>query len=938
MSQTAIHADLQVLKFGGTSVAGAQQWQFIADLCRQRLDQGQRILLVCSAITGCTDLLESMVAASRKEDSLTIKELLESLRDSHQQLAAELGIDFSVELEPALEQLRAWLDGDVSAAVHAKILSLGELLSTRLGHQWLQQQSLPVRWQAAVELLACPQPAKGDWRGYLQTDAVAGKGCTADLFSPETPLLITQGFLASSSMGDVCLLGRGGSDISAILMAAGLGAEGVEIYSHVPGVFSANPHLCDSARLLLELDYAEALEIAAAGAGVIHPRAIRCAQDHGIKIRMRQTGSIDLIGTSICEPQRSALSSQPVKSISTREKMLALLLENRDQNRQVGFLAQVFAVFTEHGLAIEQVATSETTTTVSLHQPDNRLDDELLSRLSTALSPLCKLTVLPPATALTVVGRGIRTRLEAITAAMGEFSQSRLLMVSVSANDIACTLLVPEADSHAYLLAMHKQLIESAVPDLAVFGPPWTALQADRLQLAYDPRDAEVFHFSRCEFDPETGIARLGYRFDEQAEFIETIHFHSETKGVVFADATTEQAFLNALHILHLIAGVSYYKAGIPARLAVDTLTEDTALEGFLVHLYQHGLAEFAHRNSLDLKLRLNFEFNGLLQLEAQLVASTTSQDLVAMGGGKDSLVAAEMLKSLGRTFTTVAVGSSELIEQTAKLTGAPFIRVGRKLAPELQQMNAAGAWNGHVPVTAINAAILVCQALLGSFSNVIFANEASASSPNLTTENGDDVNHQYSKGLDYEQRFQSLLQSRVADQPACFSLLRPWRELAIVKKFSRHPQYFDTFSSCNRNFHLQGSRIGGRWCGDCPKCRFASLMLSLWLSRNEVSEIIGRDMFADGGQVEGFAQLCGFEGHKPFECVGEVEESCIAVLELSKRQEYRDSPVIRALTDYVLPIASSLPALNEMLQPLESHQLPDDFSTLLKEYDNEAG
>jgi hypothetical protein len=652
---------------------------------------------------------------------------------------------------------------------------------------------------------------------------------------------------------------------------------------------------------------------------------------------MRQAGKAGATGTCIREPQRTALSKQPVKAISTREDMLALLLENRDQNRQVGFLAEVFAIFSKLDLAIEQVATSETTTTLSLHQSDNRVDSQLLERLAASLSPLCKLTVLPPATALTVIGRGVRTRLEAITAAMGEFNRSRLLMASVSANDIACTLLVPEADSHAYLLAMHKQLIESAVFEKTVFGPSWKTLRADKSSVIYNPRDAEVFHFSQCEFDPETGIARLGFHFDQHPEFFETIHFNGGEKPLVFVDTETEQAFLNALHILHLIAGVSYYKAGVPARLAVDTLAEDAELEGFLVHLYQHGLAEFAHRNSLDLRSRLNFEFNGSIKLESHELRTASGGDLVAMGGGKDSLVAAEMLKSLGRDFTTVAVGSSALIEETAKLTGAQFIRVGRTLAPELQQMNAAGAWNGHVPVTAINAAILVCQALIGGFSNVIFANEASASSANLQGANGEDVNHQYSKSLEYEQRFQSLLQSRVASQPGCFSLLRPWRELAIVRKFSRHTQYFNTFSSCNRNFHLQGSRIGGRWCGDCPKCRFACLVLSLWLPREEVSRIIGRDLLADSGQVEGFAQLCGFEGHKPFECVGEVEESCVAVLELSKRPEHHNSPVIRALTDYVLPIATTLPSLDEMLQPLESHQLPDSFSDLIKERDIEA-
>ena len=113
--------------------------------------------------------------------------------------------------------------------------------------------------------------------------------------------------------------------------------------------------------------------------------------------------------------------------------------------------------------------------------------------------------------------------------------------------------------------------------------------------------------------------------------------------------------------------------------------------------------------------------------------------------------------------------------------------------------------------------------------------------------------------------------------------------------------------------------------------------MLSLWLPRTAVADILGRDMLADSGQTEGFAHLCGFEGHKPFECVGEVEESCVAVLELSQRSEYMDSPVISSLLDYIQPIAASLPSLEDMLLPLNNHLLPADFAGLTEVDQNEA-
>ncbi len=913
--------NIQVLKFGGTSVAGRGQWEFIAELCQQRQEQGRQILLVCSALAGCTDTLEICIKAARENDQAQVAEQLDIFYKRHQSLATELGLEFSTQLDSAITNLQALLDSELNPAEQAQVLASGEYLSTLLGHAWLIEQGIQAEWKDATSLLSCPNTE--DWRGWLQVQAVAEP--TDGLFSAQTELIITQGFIAANSAGEICLLGRGGSDISAILLAAELGLKKVEIYSDVPGLFSADPRACPAARLLLEVDYAEALEMAAAGAAVIHPQAIGTAEDHQLEISMRQSGDLEGPGTRVHAADKASLTGTAIKAICLRENMLALLLENRDQNRQVGFLAAVFSVFADHGLAIEQVATSETTTTISIHAGENRMDTVALEQLEKALQPLCKYTLLPAATAITIVGRGLRTRLESILAALGNFNNRRLFMTSVSANDIACTLLVPEADSHNYLVSLHQQLIESNV---ANFGSSWQELQSPvGTTKLPDPKAATAFYFSSCEFEPSSGVARLGFRFDNGPELIETIQFdgvHSELAGLPL------QAFNNSLHLLHLIVGISYYKAGVPARLVIETLAEDAELAEFLEHLYLHGLAEFAYCNDLDLKSKLNFEFTGSASLGACQLQAGSAHDLVALGGGKDSLVAVEMLKSMGRRPSTVAVGNSALIAATAKLTGQPFIRIGREMAVELQRMNAAGAWNGHVPVTAINSAILVCQAILSGFDNVIFANEASASSPNLYAEDGSEVNHQYSKGLDFESRFQNILQSKVAKRPVYFSLLRPWRELAIVQKFSQLPQYFSSFSSCNRNFHLQGSRIVGRWCGDCPKCRFASLMLALYLPRTKVSTIIGRDLWADAGQIEGFANLCGFNGHKPFECVGEVEESRVAVMQLLDDVTYADSPVLEALRAYLEPVRDSLPTLAELLQPSSQHLLPEEFQHVI--------
>ena len=317
-------------------------------------------------------------------------------------------------------------------------------------------------------------------------------------------------------------------------------------------------------------------------------------------------------------------------------------------------------------------------------------------------------------------------------------------------------------------------------------------------QWTFQRDEIRAFRFVRCEFDAASGIAQLVYAFDDGPELIETI----TVPGAPFALAGERAAAVErALRVLHLIAGVSYYKAAVPGQIRIDGYAIDAETAALLETIYVNGLGEFAYRNGLDLHGRIRFPHAAAMAAPG-VAAGLREHALVAIGGGKDSLVSIEALRSLGVGQTVTWIGGSQLIKACAERTGLQTLNIGRALAPQLFDYNRQGAWNGHIPVTAVNSAILVFAALLLGADQVVFSNERSASYGSLIEGTGE-VNHQWSKGWTCEKAFGEHLQRHVAADLHYYSLLRPLSELAVARQFARTDHYDAHFSSCNRNFHI---------------------------------------------------------------------------------------------------------------------------------------
>lgn len=461
-----------VLKFGGSSVRGIDQWRSIAERIRERRAEGYRVLLVCSAVQGITDLLHDL-SKSPADEALQTR-----FAERHVRLASELGIEGGEWISKArsrVARLSSELREAPSPEKTAELLALGEWLSTRLGWAFLQKD-MAVEWIDARGLLEVkPDFERSERRRWLSADCRPGadaamlaglNGCG--------PVVITQGYVARMPDGGTALLGRGGSDTSAALLGGRIGAERVEIWTDVPGLFSSDPRLIPQARLLRQLDYAEALEMAASGACVVHARCIRAASETRTPVWIRDTGRPDLEGTQINGhiPRREG-----AKAAVCQKGMAVLLLQNIDPRQQVGFLAWVFAVIAGRGISIDLVATSETTTTVALNREANHLGAEDLAGLADELRQRCTVDLHADCVTVNIVGRGVRTALAKLGEAFTGFGNAQLLMVSQSANDLCLSLLVNRGDEQGLLQAAHRALIPS-VPDGELFGPSWEELEA----------------------------------------------------------------------------------------------------------------------------------------------------------------------------------------------------------------------------------------------------------------------------------------------------------------------------------------------------------------------------------------------------------------------------------------------------------------------------
>lgn len=406
-------------------------------------------------------------------------------------------------------------------------------------------------------------------------------------------------------------------------------------------------------------------------------------------------------------------------------------------------------------------------------------------------------------------------------------------------------------------------------------------------------------------------------------EFTDKIFFPPSTAQI------PEDLLKSLMNNLLIVLGMSYWKLYCPPIIEIKSFSLTKKQAEFWNTVYIKGLGEFFYRNKIDFRGLVNFPFDEKKEI-SPINFPREDRSLVGIGGGKDSIVSGELLKKHHKNFDAFVVNEHMIRSDVIKILGTNSINFTHTLDPNLFVLNKQkGTYNGHVPVSAYYAFLGILAAVLYDYRFLVVSNEESANYGN-TEYLGEVVNHQWSKSLEFENLFNDYVSTFVSADLVYFSLLRPLKEIMITKIFTRYPEYFNFFSSCNRNFRIN-DRQHAKWCGECPKCLFVFSLLSAFISKEKLISIFGKNLFDDSNLLPLFKELLGISKIKPFECVGTPEEMQYALYLASEKQDFAGSFLMKFFEKEILSQINPM-QLSKVLEIDSKENLPSEFENIFNE------
>ncbi len=414
------------------------------------------------------------------------------------------------------------------------------------------------------------------------------------------------------------------------------------------------------------------------------------------------------------------------------------------------------------------------------------------------------------------------------------------------------------------------------------------------------------FIFEDYSFDPATKILDLHYGFDDALHLTESYRFDFE-----YTDYDPA-ALDRAVQALFFLAGVSYYKMYVPPELVIKKGEMDADMAAFFSKTYQRGLGEFWYLNNLDPRTAVDFPTT--TERLPALTSDKVGQGLlVAIGGGKDSMVSIEILRK-NHDVTTWSLNHRPQLTPLVEKIALPHAWVERQWDPQVMELNKQDAMNGHVPISGIFACTGVIVAILSGKRDVVMSNEQSANEPTLHYR-GVAINHQYSKSQEFEKDFQAHLTHTLGGKVRYYSFLRPLSEVRIGEIFAKigFEKYKDVFSSCNRAFVHTSDHMS--WCGECSKCAFVYMALAPFVPAEKLNALWnGKNLLLDPTLEPTYRKLLGIEGDKPLDCVGDIKESRAAM-----RLSQEKYPELKDKYQFEIPEGYDFRAL-------ASHEMPEEM------------
>jgi aspartate kinase len=453
---------MNVLKFGGTSVGSAGRIRSAARLVASR--GGEPGVVVASAMGGVTDLLSGLGVSSSLRDREAVEAAKAAVARRHEEALEGLDLPRE-EHEAARASLAAELRrvGDISAGVFLleeipprasdALLAAGELISSRFLAAALRTSGADVLWVDPREIVATDAVYGAATPDEKETGRRVAARLLPELAAGRT--VVTGGFVGAAPDGSTTTLGRGGSDFSAALLGAaladaGLSVGSIEIWTDVDGILTADPRIVPAARLLDEVVYAEAAELAFFGAKVLHPATIRPAVSRGIPVAVRNSFRPEGKGTVV----RSDAPGAGVRAVAMRTGVAALFLGNPRMLLAHGYAARVFSVFERLRVPVDVITTSEVSISVTV---DGAAP---LGLLAEQLSELAEVTVLRHLAVVSVVGRKLRTTPGIAVRVFGALGSVNVVLISQGASDTNITFVVAEGDAPEALRRLHREFFE----------------------------------------------------------------------------------------------------------------------------------------------------------------------------------------------------------------------------------------------------------------------------------------------------------------------------------------------------------------------------------------------------------------------------------------------------------------------------------------------
>lgn len=389
------------------------------------------------------------------------------------------------------------------------------------------------------------------------------------------------------------------------------------------------------------------------------------------------------------------------------------------------------------------------------------------------------------------------------------------------------------------------------------------------------------------------------------------------------------KALDNLVFHLGLAEIFSYWKATISPRILIKSGALTPTQITWWEKLHLHGMGQFFYENNIkDFASSFRWECDSSLVHDPFTSTSPGEANLVLLGGGKDSLVSAQLLKEHHLPVIGYALNPAPAVTRLAKSLPLPDLIVAKHtIDPHLLELNSQGYPNGHVPFSAYLAFSSLLVAYLCGTKYVLASNEASAEAENVISE-GFKVNHQYSKTLAFEQDFQRYTSEYLTSDVTYFSFLRPFYELQISGIFTRYPQYFGEFRSCNVG------QKSDRWCGNCPKCLSIYLLLGAFIGPAEMVRIFGTDVLDNQALLPIFQAMIEEGQTRPFECIGTRVETIVAASMIISRYSSALPALLKYFQRDFLPKSNLVieTAREGILQSFAPHSMPASFATILQQ------